>query len=183
MQRQHERWPKPLWLLEQRGDGRYDGEPITQREHGLQAAALAVNAGADEAWVLAALLHDIGHLLTPGAEDATRRGIDLRHEQVGAAALERWFGPSVSEPVRLHVEAKRFFARDPTYELSEESRRSLALQGGPMSDDEAEAFLANPAASAAMALRRWDDEAKVRDLQVPPVATYVALAQRLLLEP
>jgi len=176
-------WPRPLVLLKDRGDGRYDGEPITQREHGLQAAALAVQAGAPDSWVLAALLHDLGHLLSRSAQDATRRGIDLQHERSGANTLKHWFGPEVSEPVRLHVEAKRYLARDPEYKaaLSAESQRSLKLQGGAMNAEEASQFEANPAAQAALALRKWDDEAKVEGLKVPSVASYVPLAQRLVI--
>ena len=136
------------WLA--RGTGQYDREDVTQLEHALQTAALAVEDGATPALVLAALFHDLGHLLVPNAEAASVEGRDLRHERIGAAYLARTFGPAVSEPVRLHVHAKRYLARDPAYRatLSAESTRSLALQGGPMTAFEAHGFLSDPHALA-----------------------------------
>ena len=132
----------------------YLGEPVTIGTHMLQAAALAEAAGAGPAHVAAALLHDIGHLLGDS---------DSRHGPAGADWLSRWFGEEVTEPVRLHVSAKRYLcAVEPGYFglLSDESVRTLARQGGPMTDAEAAAFEALPFAKAAVAVRRWDDEAK-----------------------
>jgi gamma-butyrobetaine dioxygenase len=127
---------------------------VTIGTHMLQAGALAEAAGADRALVAAALLHDIGHL---------REEADTRHEQAGATWLSQWFGEAVTEPVRLHVAAKRYLcAVEPGYFglLSAESVRTLARQGGPMSATEASAFEALPYAMDAVAVRRWDDEAK-----------------------
>jgi gamma-butyrobetaine dioxygenase len=132
----------------------YLGEPVTIGTHMLQAAALAEAAGADPSRVAAALLHDIGHL---------RNETDSRHGPAGADWLSQWFGEDVTEPVRLHVSAKRYLcAAEPGYFalLSDESVRTLELQGGPMTAAEAAAFEALPFAKAAVAVRRWDDEAK-----------------------
>ena len=162
-------------LFRTRGRSRYDGEPISQTEHALQAADLAVRAGAPDHLVVAALLHDIGHLLHGLDEEIADRGVDGRHENVGERVLADWFGPEISEPVRLHVAAKRYLcAVEPDYydQLSDASRRSLKLQGGPMSPGEAIAFERNPSAIDAVRLRRWDDDAKIEGLQVPDLESY-----------
>src|SRR5262252_1446015 len=96
-----------LTLFETRGASEYLGEPVTQLEHALQTAHLAAQEGASVTLVVAALLHDIGHILTPG-DDPAQRGIDGLHEERGCAWLARHFGPEVTEPVRLHVLAKRY---------------------------------------------------------------------------
>ena len=132
----------------------YMGEPVTIGIHMRQAGALAEAAGAEQPLVAAALLHDLGHL---------RQEPDSRHGDAGAQWLRQWFGPAVTEPVRLHVAAKRYLcASEPGYygRLSAESVRTLAVQGGPMTADEVTAFEALPFARDAVAVRRWDDEAK-----------------------
>ena len=159
-----------LRLFEERGDSAYIGEPVSQTEHALQTAWAAEQAGAGGALVAAALLHDVGHLLHDLPEDCALAGIDDAHEERGARWLAEHFGPEVAEPVRLHVAAKRFLcATDPTYagRLSEASLRSLRLQGGPFSPDEAARFRAGPHAEAAVLLRRLDEQAKVPGLHTP----------------
>src|SRR5437763_1288339 len=125
------------------GSAAYYGEAVSQTEHALQSAHLAVNAGADDPLIAAALLHDIGHLLRGLPEYAAKLGIDDEHEEIGAAWLEQYFAPAVSLPVRLHVPAKRYLcAVDATYTaaLSAASQLSLQLQGGPMLPDEVREF-------------------------------------------
>jgi phosphonate degradation associated HDIG domain protein len=159
-----------LRLFKERGDGAYLGEPVSQTEHALQAAWAAERAGAGGPLVAAALLHDIGHLLHDLPEDCALAGVDEAHEARGAGWLSRHFGPEVAEPVRLHVAAKRFLcATDPTYasRLSEASLRSLRLQGGPFTPDEAARFRDRPHAEAAITLRRLDEQAKVPGLRTP----------------
>src|SRR5262245_61942543 len=95
-------------LFHERGVGAYFGEAVTETEHALQCACLAEQAGAAPELVAAALLHDVGHLMHGLGEDVADRGIDGRHEAVGAAWLGRHFGPTVAVPVRLHVAAKRY---------------------------------------------------------------------------
>lgn len=166
-----------LALFRDRGDGAYFGEAVTETDHALQCAHHAENAGAADALIAAALLHDIGHLLHDLPEDIAERGIDGRHEEAGAAWLAHHFGPAVAEPVRLHVAAKRYLsAVEPSYAaaLSAASRRSLELQGGPFSADEVRRFEAGPWFRDAVALRRWDDEAKVPGLAVPGLDHYRA---------
>jgi len=169
-------------LFQSRGDSEYGGEGVSQREHALQAALLAQQAGANEALVAAALLHDIGHLLHDLPDDAPEQHIDDVHENRAAAWLTHHFGPHVTEPVRLHVAAKRYLcAVDPDYlnELSPPSVTSLRLQGGPMSVSEIAQFKTSSHYSSALRLRRWDDAAKVPSLVTPSVEEFVELLDRV----
>jgi phosphonate degradation associated HDIG domain protein len=152
-----------LELFRTKGDFAYEGEGISQIAHGWQCGQLAQQAGATPALQLASWLHDLGHLLTDLDGTPTLQGIDDRHEILGAKMLYTIWGPAVAEPVRLHVDAKRYLiATYPVYSarLSEDSRRSLGLQGGPMSIEECLRFEANPYALDAQQLRSWDDTSK-----------------------
>jgi phosphonate degradation associated HDIG domain protein len=170
-------------LFAERGDSAYGGERVSQREHALQAAAPARRDGAGAALIVAALLHDVGHLLHDLPDDAPGRGVDDTHEALAARWLSRWFGPGVVEPVRLHVDAKRYLcAVEPEYlrRLSAPSTVSLRLQGGPMSADEVRAFRESPHQAEAVALRRWDDEAKHPGLAVPDFESYTPTIEEAL---
>jgi [1-hydroxy-2-(trimethylamino)ethyl]phosphonate dioxygenase len=154
---------------------RHYGEGVSERAHALQAAALARGEGAPPALIAAALLHDIGHLLHGLDEDIADRGIDGKHEAVGAAFLAKHFVEDVVGPVALHVDAKRYLvAAEPGYaaKLSAASVQSMELQGGVMSDAEAKAFAAKKHFAGALRVRRWDEEAKIVGLNVPPVSSY-----------
>ncbi len=166
-----------LDLLELLGGSAYHGEPVTQLEHALQAATAAERAGAAPTLVAAALLHDVGHLLP--ATDAP-----AAHEEVGACWLAAFFGPEVVEPIRLHVPAKRYlcFAEaDYLAGLSAASLASLRVQGGPFTPSEAEDFRRGPHAAAALALRRWDEAAKVPGLATPGMAHFRPFLEAVLL--
>ncbi|HLX44373.1 MAG TPA: HD domain-containing protein [Bryobacteraceae bacterium] len=165
-------------LFKQRGEELYFGESLSILQHSLQAAALAKQAGAAPHLVVAALLHDIGHLLHGLPEDIAGHGIDGRHELAGEAWLRSRFGPEISGPVRLHVDAKRYLCFvEPAYlgQLSPSSIQSLELQGGPFTADQARRFEQNPNAQDAVALRRWDDAAKTPDLIVADLSAYTEL--------
>ena len=152
----------------------YLGEAVTIGEHMRQAGALAEAAGAAAPLVAAALLHDVGHL---------RSETDARHGTGGARWLSQWFGEAVTEPVRLHVAAKRYLcATEPGYfgRLSPESVRTLALQGGPMTPGQAAAFEALPFARDAVAVRRWDDQAKDPAVTPPEFSHFAPLLQDLI---
>jgi gamma-butyrobetaine dioxygenase len=156
------------------GAGEYLGEPVTIGVHMRQAGALAAAAGAEPSLIAAALLHDVGHL---------RGDTDQRHGAAGAQWLAQWFRPAVTEPVRLHVAAKRYLcATEPEYfgKLSAESVRTLAVQGGPMTAAEVAAFEALPGVQDAVRVRRWDDAAKEPDIEPPPFAYFSALLGELL---
>lgn len=161
--------------LAARGGEMYGGEAVTQLQHALQCASLGVNAGADNNLVVAALLHDYGHLLNDDDAAAASRGVDMVHEEIGANHLDRWFGKAVTQPIRFHVPAKRYLcAVDPDYfaGLSEVSVRSLEVQGGPFSRDEADRFIALPYAGAAVQLRIWDDLAKDPQAETLPLELF-----------
>ncbi len=163
-------------LFRRRGESLYGGEAVTQTEHALQAAYLAEQTGASQPLILAALLHDVGHLLHDLPEDAPDDGIDDVHEELGNRYLQRSFVPAVCDPVRLHVAAKRYLcAVDPAYQasLSPPSLQSLALQGGPYTPEEAREFEAEPYFQDSVELRRWDDLAKVVGLETPDLAHYL----------
>jgi len=167
-------------IFEARGHQAYAGEAVTQLEHALQTAIQAEDEGAPPALQAAALLHDLGHLLSGLEGSPTTRGIDDRHERRALPALRGLFGEDVLAPIRWHVDAKRFLcATEAAYgdALSGDSRRSLALQGGPMSAAEQVAFLARPHAAEAVRLRRWDDRAKVAGQRTPPLGHFLDLLE------
>lgn len=169
-------------LFARLGGLRY-GEGVTQLEHALQTAHHAKLDGAPPELIAAALLHDVGHMMQKVGENAADLGIDARHEHISAGYLARAFGPAVTEPVRLHVAAKRYrVAVDPTYleRLSPASLQSLGLQGGPMSPEEIEAFLASPSADAALRLREYDEAGKAPEAEVAGFETYHALLRDLI---
>jgi phosphonate degradation associated HDIG domain protein len=171
-------------LFQRRGSSLYGGEAVTQLEHALQAALLAEADGADPALIVAALLHDVGHLLHEFPVDSPDHGVDDVHEQLACEWLRDYFGPEVTEPVRMHVDAKRYLcAVDPDYEasLSPPSRQSLMLQGGRYADAEARAFEGRPSFAEGIRLRRWDDRAKVPALKTPPLDHFLSYVEQVQL--
>jgi [1-hydroxy-2-(trimethylamino)ethyl]phosphonate dioxygenase len=170
-----------LAIYAARGAGAYFGERVTVSEHMLQAAWFARAEGAPEPLVLAALLHDIGHLLEDVPEDLEDWQSDAHHEVIGGEWLARRFGPAISEPVRLHVPAKRYLcATDTQYfaHLSPASVHTLKLQGGPMSRSEVARFESERHFKDAVRVRRWDDQGKVAGLRTPPLEDYLRLLEQ-----
>ena len=174
-----------LALYEEFGTFTYD-EDLAQLDHALQTAALAAHEAASEELVVAALLHDVGHLLAIQAGRAEGESAvpaeDLTHEAVGARYLAGLFPPAVTGPIALHVRAKRYLcAMDSEYVagLSVGSVRSLKLQGGPMSVTEVRVFERNPASASAVRLRGWDDGGKLDGLEVAPLSAYVEVLRRV----
>ncbi|MCJ2177191.1 HD domain-containing protein [Novosphingobium album (ex Hu et al. 2023)] len=168
-------------LFDKFGSEHY-GEDASQLQHALQCAQLARQHGCSDSLIAASLLHDIGQFLDDAGNAAVKLHTDGQHETTGASYLSAVFGPEVTEPVRLHVDAKRYLCTmQPDYRdgLSGASQLSLELQGGTMSDEEAESFLANRYAKAALLLRSFDDAGKRPDWQVPGLDTYRAMLQSL----
>jgi phosphonate degradation associated HDIG domain protein len=168
-------------LFGSHGHSEYSGEKVTQLEHALQAAQLAESEGAADTLVTAALLHDLGHMLNPQGDTPTQRGIDDQHQYFAIPFLRPLFPPAVIEAIRLHVDAKRALcALEPGYyaALSEDSKRSLALQGGVFSKAQLDAFVAKPFAADAMRVRRWDDRAKVPGQQTPELSHFLSIVKR-----
>ena len=171
-------------LFATKGGEQYTGEPVTQLEHALQSALLAENEGANDALVTAALLHDLGHLLHDLGATPTLQGVDDVHQYRALPFLRGLFDDDVLDPIKLHVDAKRYLcATRAAYfaALSDDSKRSLALQGGIFSPDQADAFIRQPGAEAAVRLRVWDDLAKAQGLATPPLSHYLERARRCAL--
>jgi len=164
------------------GSAAYFGERVSMTEHGLQAAHFARVQGASDQLVVAALLHDVGHLLEEVPEAIEEWVSDSRHEELGARWLAQRFAAEIAEPVRLHVPAKRYLcAVDPHYfaRLSTASVHTLKLQGGPMSAAEVARFEQEPHHREAVRLRQWDDQGKVAGLLTAPLPAYTALIDSL----
>ncbi len=170
-------------FMVRRGQTFYD-ESVTQLEHALQCANQARINDGTPTQIAGALLHDLGHfLLDEHNADKAFLADDLNHEAVGADFLESFFPDAVTTPVRLHVPAKRYLcATDAAYYdgLSEASKRSLRVQGGVMSEDERSAFEQIPHFEDALSLRRWDDLAKVKNLETPGLDVYREVVQSCL---
>lgn len=167
----------------EKGNAMYAGEPITQTDHALQAAFSAEQAGETPELIVAALLHDMGHLLHQHDEDCATHGIDDLHEKIGAQWLVQYFPKSVTEPIRLHVAAKRYrCAIDPRYhsQLSSASKLSLQLQGGPFLSTEIEAFENNQWSASALRLRSWDEAAKISGAETPELKHFLTYVHRVL---
>jgi phosphonate degradation associated HDIG domain protein len=164
-------------LLLRRGQTQYGLEAINQLEHALQCASLAEQAGETSDTIVACLLHDLGHLLAAereGTIEHDTREDDL-HQFMALPFLRGLFPDAVLEPIRLHVDAKRFLCLiEPGYwgDLSIASKHSLEQQGGVFDETQAQTFIAQPYAEEAVRLRRYDDLAKVKDKQVPGLAHY-----------
>ena len=172
-----------LNLFAHRGAQEYMGETVTMSQHMEQSAACAVADGAPDSLVIAALLHDIGHFIGEHPIEALENGIDNVHEEAGARYLEPFFPASITEPIRLHVAAKRYLcATDKDYfgELSDASVNSLKVQGGPMSPAEVEQFEANPYHKQAVKLRLYDDDGKIAGLEIKPVTEYRTTLESLV---
>jgi len=170
-------------IFERRGAESYLGEPVTMSQHMLQGAVLAEREGASDELIAAALLHDIGHYTSefgPYSPDDTE---DNHHDEAGAKVLEHFFPAVITECVRLHVAAKRYLcATDATYydKLSQASRHTLELQGGPMNAEEVAEFRRNPFYKEAVRVRLWDEGGKDPHMKTPPFRHYVPVLQRVV---
>ena len=155
----------------------YIGENVTIADHMLQTAMFAEKNKSSDNLVCASLLHDYGHFLVEDPDKLVDEKIDVEHESIGANYLRKFFPDDIIEPILLHVEAKRFLARDHTYFklLSEASVISLKLQGGPMSDDEIKQFKSKPYYQEAIKLRRFDESAKNPKVRSKKIREYKEL--------
>jgi phosphonate degradation associated HDIG domain protein len=167
-------------LLTQAGTSQYGGEAVSQLEHALQCATLAEAAGQSHEMISACLLHDLGHLVHDLGEHPADQGIDDRHQQRAMPLLRKLFPEAVTEPIRLHVEAKRYLCfAQPNYwaTLSAGSKQSLELQGGIFSEPSAAKFITQPYAMDAVQLRIWDDQAKFANLSTPGLDHFMSIME------
>jgi phosphonate degradation associated HDIG domain protein len=170
-------------IFERRGAEEYLGEPVTIGEHMLQGATIAERHGRPAEIIVAALLHDIGHFTSEFGSFTMADTEDRHHKEAGAAVLERFFPPVITDCVRHHVAAKRYLcAKRPEYfaQLSEASVHSLTLQGGPMSAEEAASFEAQPHFEEIIAVRHLDEAGKKVDMETPDFWHFAPLVQRLV---
>ncbi len=171
-------------IFAQSGQDEYYGEPVTQLEHALQCAQLAEQAGADDETVVAAFLHDIGHLFSVESAEGYMDGYGtVDHERLGADFLrQRGFSEKIAQLIEHHVNAKRYLVyKHPEYRarLSEASTQTLMFQGGPMTADEAAQFEQNPYFREILQVRGWDERAKEIDQPTPGIEHYLALCERV----
>jgi phosphonate degradation associated HDIG domain protein len=173
-----------LHLFQQKGSQQYGQEAVTQLEHALQCATLAETANTTPELITACLFHDLGHLVHDLGENIATQGVDDRHEYRAIPILKPLLSPAVTEPIRLHVAAKRYLcATDDQYwkSLSPASQLSLELQGGIFSADQATFFISQPYAKDAVQLRIWDDLAKQPDQKTPDLNHFFLIIQHCLI--
>jgi predicted HD phosphohydrolase len=164
-------------LFESKGDQRLEAASVTLLQHALQTAWLAEKAGARDSLICACLLHDLDHLLDEDSAHSPAGKYHAAHGQHGASSLSMLFDATVTDPIRLHVDAKRYLCyAHPGYadRLSAEAKRSLEKQGGVLTPDQARAFMREPHATEAVNLRLWDDQAHLAGLATPSLAHFAA---------
>jgi phosphonate degradation associated HDIG domain protein len=165
-----------IGIYREKGSRRYGLTGVTQLEHALQGARLAEQDGCPPHLIVATLLHDVGHMVHDLGEAPAAVGLDDLHQRLGADYLVQWFGGDVTQPVRMHVAAKRYLCHaEAGYleNLSDDSMRSLQLQGGPMSPEEAVRFRGIEGFGDAVQLRLYDDRAKTAGLQTPGIEHFL----------
>lgn len=175
-----------IHLFTEKGLQLYGAEAVSQLEHALQCASLAEKSGHSHELITACLLHDVGHLIHDLGDHPASQGIDDLHEHRAIPLLKRLFGLAVTEPIRLHVVAKRYLCSvAPEYwdSLSAASKRSLELQGGIFSPEQAEEFIQQPYAEDAVQLRIYDDKAKIPNLHTPDLNHFTQYMNASLLSP
>ncbi|MFK0732180.1 MAG: phosphonate degradation HD-domain oxygenase [Gloeotrichia echinulata GP01] len=163
-------------LFAEKGHQLYGDEAVSQLEHALQCASLAEASGQTNELITACLLHDLGHLIHNLGDNPATKGIDDQHEYRAISLLSQMFSPAVTEPIKFHVAAKRYLCSvDPEYwnSLSNPSKRSLELQGGRFSPEQADTFIHQPYAQDAVQLRIYDDQAKIINLETPDLNHFI----------
>ena len=152
----------------------YIGERVTISEHMIQTAMIAEKSKTPKSFICACLLHDYGHFIIEDPDQLVSKSVDGKHEDVGFNFLKNYFKPEVVEPIKLHVQAKRYLCRKKSYwnTLSEASKVSLKLQGSVMNDDEAKKFISFKFHDKAILLRKYDDEGKIPNTKIKKIEEY-----------
>jgi predicted HD phosphohydrolase len=161
----------------------YLGEKVTIAEHMIQTAMLAEKNNSPQSLICACLLHDIGHFIIQDPDQLVSKSVDGKHEDIAFNFLKNYFKPEVTEPIKLHVSAKRYLCREKSYYnlLSKASKVSLELQGGKMNNDEAQKFILLKHHKDAITLRKYDDEGKIPNMKIKNINDYKELITNHLL--
>ena len=162
----------------------YIGEKVTISDHMIQTAMLAEKNRSSKSLICACLLHDYGHFVIEDPDLLVLKSLDGKHEDVGFDFLKDYFKPEVSEPIKLHVQAKRYLCRNKSYYelLSDPSKISLELQGGIMNDEEAQKFTSSKFCKDAITLRKYDDEGKIPNIKMKKIDDYRDLIASQLID-
>ena len=152
----------------------YVGEKITISDHMLQTAMLAEKSHSSKSFICSSLLHDIGHFIIEKPDLLVSNSLDGKHEEIGFKLLKNYFKPEVTEPIKLHVQAKRYLSKKKSYYdlLSNPSKISLKLQGGIMNDEESQKFTSLKFCRDALMLRKYDDDGKIPNTKVKKIDDY-----------
>ena len=155
----------------------YIGEKVTMSEHMIQTAMLAEKAKCDDDLVCSCLLHDYGHFILENPDEFVKLSVDGQHENIGYEYLKSFFKKEIVEPIKYHVLAKRYLAREKNYFdlLSEASKTSLKLQGGALNQDESIKFEAQEYFKSSILLRKFDEAAKKTDVKMKSIHDYQKL--------
>ena len=155
----------------------YIGEKVTMSEHMIQTAMLAEKAKCDDDLICSCLLHDYGHFILENPDELVKENLDGKHEDVGYEYLKNIFKKEIIEPIKYHVQAKRYLARDEKYFnlLSEASKISLKLQGGVLNDEESIIFEVQDYFKSTILLRKFDEAAKKTDIKMKSIHDYKKL--------
>ena len=161
----------------------YIGEKVTMSEHMIQSAMLAEKAKCNDDLICACLLHDYGHFLLEDPEELVKNKLDGEHENIGYQYLKKFFGQKIVEPIKYHVLAKRYLARDKKYFdfLSDASKISLKLQGGILNDKESKKFENKSYFKPSILLRKFDEAAKRTDIKMKSIHDYEKLLSSKLI--
>ena len=162
----------------------YIGEKVTISEHMIQTAMLAEQNHSSKSLVCSSLLHDYGHFIIENPDLLVSKSLDGKHEDLAYNFLRGYFKSEVIEPIKLHVQAKRYLCRNKSYRnlLSEASKISLELQGGIMSDKEAQKFTSLKFHKEAVMLRKYDDDGKIPNIKMKKIDDYRSLINSQLIK-
>ena len=155
----------------------YIGEKVTMSEHMIQTAMLAEKAKCSDNLICSSLLHDYGHFILENPDELVKLNVDGQHENIGYEYLKNFFKKEILEPIKYHVLAKRYLAKDKKYFdlLSDASKTSLKLQGGVLNQEESNEFEAQEYFKPSILLRKFDEAAKRTDLQMKSIHDYKKL--------
>jgi [1-hydroxy-2-(trimethylamino)ethyl]phosphonate dioxygenase len=152
----------------------YIGEKITMSEHMIQTAMIAEEKNSSSNLICSSLLHDYGHFILENPNNLVKQSKDGKHEDIGYEFLKNYFSKDVLGPIKYHVKAKRYLAREEKYYnlLSKASKVSLKIQGGAMSNEESKKFEISEFFENSIKLRKFDEMAKKSGLKIKSINDY-----------